>query len=381
MSVRSNKIRPFTVHVEQSILDDMKARISNTRWTDEIIGSGWSNGTNLGYLKELAAYWVHEFDWRKLEAEINFYPNFLAEINGHTIHFMHIRGKGKISVPLVITHGWPGSFLEMMKLVPLLTSDENFSFDLVIPSIMGFGFSEKITEPGCNSIFVADLWLQLMKELGYKKFGAQGGDIGAGISAWLALRYPENILGLHLNFIPGSYNPYVMEGEPLVPGMEEYLKKRNQWIMEEGAYSQLHRTKPISLAHGLNDSPIGLCSWIIEKFHTWSDNKGHIENSFTKDELLGNITLYWVTQTIHSSIRIYKENANAPMKFGKDDFVRVPVAFANFIKEISAPPRPWIEKGFNIRHWTDMPEGGHFAALEQPRLLADDIIDFFKSIT
>ena len=373
-------IKPFTVNISQQVLDDLKLRLSLTRWPDEIEGSAWDYGSSLSYMKELTAYWQHTFDWRSVETEINSYPNFLADIDGHQVHFMHIKGKGKQSVPLMITHGWPGSFLEMMKLIPLLTEDADFSFDLVIPSIPGFGFSDKITEPGCNSEFVADLWHKLMIELDYKRYGAQGGDIGSGVSTWLSLKYPGSVIGLHLNYISGSYKPYLAEGEQLTDEVQAFQKSAAEWSAKEGAYAYIHATKPITAAYGLTDSPAGLCAWIVEKFHGWGDNKGRIENSFSKDQLLANITLYWVTGTIHSSIRIYNENSKNPMVFRENQFVKVPVAFAKFPKELPTPPRAYIEKGFNIKRWTVMPAGGHFAAVEQPELLAEDIITFFSNL-
>lgn len=373
-------IQPFLANIPQQVLDDLKLRIVRTRWPDEIIDSGWGYGTNFSFLKELADYWVNTFDWRKVETEINSYPNFITEINGYKIHFLHIKGSGAKSIPIIITHGWPGSFLELMKLIPLLANNEKISFDLVIPSIIGFGFSGKSTRPGCNSLLVAELWHKLMNELGYKKYGAHGGDIGSGISTWLSLKYPDSIIGLHLNYISGSYKPYLREGEQLSEEEAEFQKLTTNWSAKEGAYSHLHSTKPITLAYGLNDSPVGLCAWIIEKFYGWSDNKGNIEKVFTKDELLANVTLYWITQTIHSSIRMYNENSKRPLVFDKNDFVKVPVGFAKFPKELPTPPRSYIEKAFNIQHWTEMPAGGHFAAMEQPALLAKDILDFFMTL-
>ncbi|MEO7214569.1 MAG: epoxide hydrolase family protein [Mucilaginibacter sp.] len=375
-----NMIKPFIVDVPQQVLDDLKNRLMLTRWPDTFAGGDWNYGADLGYMKELADYWQHQFDWRKVEREINALPNFLANINGHEIHFLHIKGKGKRSVPLLITHGWPGSFLEMMKLVPLLTEDPEDSFDLVIPSIPGFGFSAKPLAAGCNSAFVAELWHQLMGELGYKRYGAQGGDIGSGISTWLALRYPENIIGLHLNYISGSYKPYLPEGEKLSDEVLVFQKAGAEWSAKEGAYAYIHATKPLTAAYGLNDSPVGLCAWIIEKFNGWSDNGGNVENVFTKDELLANVTLYWITQTISSSMGMYKENSKKPIVFAKGESIKVPVAFARFPHELPTPPRSYIEKGFNVQRWTEMPKGGHFAAAEQPVLLAKDIKAFFFDI-
>ena len=373
-------ITPFSVDIPQSELDDLKTRLKNTRWPDEIEGSHWNYGTNLSYVKELTDYWLNTFDWRLVEEEINSYPNFIAEIDGYKIHFMHIKGKGEKSIPLIISHGWPGSFLEMMKLIPLLTTDAAFSFDLVIPSVMGFGFSDKIDHEGGNSSFVADLWHKLMIELGYARYGAQGGDIGSGISTWLSLKYPNNVIGIHLNYISGSYSPYIKEGEQLSEEVVAFKKTAVNWYVAEGGYSHMHGTKPLTLAYGLTDSPVGLCAWILEKFKSWSDTDENIENTFTKDELLANVTLYWLTQTIHSSIRIYNENGKKPHVFGKHDFIKVPVGFAKFPKELPTPPRSYIEKGFNIQRWTEMDAGGHFAAMEQPTLLANDITSFFKTI-
>ncbi|WP_299290876.1 epoxide hydrolase family protein [uncultured Mucilaginibacter sp.] len=342
--------------------------------------TGWSTGSSLAYMKELAAYWTDEFDWQKVEDQINFYPNFLTEIDGKQIHFIHVKGKGRKSIPLLITHGWPGSFLEMLKIIPLLTDHQDFSFDVIIPSLPGFGFSEKVTATGCNSRYVASLWYQLMQQLGYKQVGLQGGDIGAGVSTAFALQYPEATLGLMLNYIPGSYQPFLKEGEVFTAEELTYKKYIADWFAKEGAYAHLHSTKPLTLVYGLNDSPVGLCAWMLEKFYAWSDCNGNLDSIFTKDELLGNITLYWFTETIHSSVYIYYENSKSPLVFGKEDFVKCPVGIVKFPKEISFPPRIYVERGYNVTYWNEHQQGGHFAALEQPELLSKDIIRFFKQI-
>lgn len=373
-------ITEFKCHISPSAIDDLRSRLSQTRWTDEIKRSDWQYGAGLSYIRELADYWLNKFDWRKVENEINQYPNYIAEIDGTKIHFLHIKGKGKKSVPLIITHGWPGSFLEMNKLIIPLTTNPEFSFDLIIPSIPGFGFSQKINVPGCNLWFIADLWNKLIKELGYKKVLAQGGDFGAGISTALALKHPEDVLGLHLNYIPGSYFPFLSETEKLTEEEILFQKNAEDWHTTEGAYSHQHRTKPLTLAYGLNDSPVGLCAWIVEKFYGWSDCNGNIESVFTKDELLSNVSLYWYTETIHSSIRLYNENSKVPLLFSKNDFVNTPTGIARFHKEEPFPPGKFIERGYNIQHWTDIPKGGHFAAMEQPALLANDIIQFAKTL-
>lgn len=373
-------VQPFRVNVSEQILIDLRERIQRTRWPDEITNSGWAYGANLSYMKEIAEYWLTKFDWRKIENEINSYPNFLAEIDGCKIHYLHIKGTGKKSIPLIAMHGWPGSFLEMMKLIPLLTNNAELTFDLVVPSLMGYGFSQKITESGCNLQFMGRLYCKLMKELHYEKFGAHGGDFGSGLGMVLALNYPQNIIGLHLNNIEGYYTPYVPEGEKLTEEEIQYEKDGEAWYNREGAYSHQQRTKPLTLAYGLNDSPIGLCAWIIEKFFAWSDCNGNIESVFTKDELLANVTLYWVTETLHSSIRLYNESRKTPLRLTKDDFVNVPVGIVRFPMEDAVPPRKYVERGFNVQRWTHMPAGGHFASMEQPEMLAKDIKDFFQSL-
>jgi pimeloyl-ACP methyl ester carboxylesterase len=370
----------FKCKISQPNIDDLKFRISQTRWTDEIKDSNWQYGTSLAYMKELADYWLNKFEWREEEDKINQYPNYIAEIDGIKVHFLHIKGKGKTSVPLIITHGWPGSFLEMFKLIPLLTTDPEYSFDLIIPSIPGFGFSQKINTPGCNLWFIADLWSKLISELGYKKVIAQGGDFGAGINTALALTHPDKLIGLHLNYIHSSFFPFVPTNEIFSEEENLYLKSADEWYKTEGAYAHQHRTKPLTVAYGLNDSPIGLCAWILEKFYEWSDCNGNIESVFTKDELLANISLYWFTQTIHSSIRLYNETIKQPLQFLENDFVNAPLGISKFHKEEPFPPRKFIERGYNVQHWTDISKGGHFAAMESPELLANDIIHFAKKL-
>jgi len=372
--------RHFKINIEQEVLEDLKNRLKSTRWPDEIIDSEWTYGANLEYMKELAQYWQTEFDWRKTENDINLFDNFIIEIEGIKIHFLHTKGRGKKSIPLIITHGWPGSFLEMMKLIPLLTEDTELSFDLVIPSMIGFGFSEKLYHSGGNVSFMADLWLKLMQELGFDKFGVQGGDFGAGVSASLARKYPKHVIGMHLNYIPGNYQPILEEGEEFTEDEKEFIKSEDDWYFKEGGYSLQQKTKPLTLAYGLNDSPMGLCAWIVEKMYSWAECKGNIENVFSKDELLSNVTLYWVTKTLHSSIRLYNENSRSPLKISKDSPINVPTGIARFRFEEPFPPKKFVQRGFNLQHWTEFPEGGHFPAMEKPELLAKDISDFFGKL-
>ena len=374
---------PFTVTVPQSVLDDLKDRLARTRWTDELEGAGWDYGTNLAYLKTLVDYWQHTFDWRVQEKKLNQFAHFRADIDGFGIHFIHERGRGPKPLPLILTHGWPGSFFEMLKILPLLTDpaghggDPADSFDVIVPSLPGFGFSDHPNVRGMTTAKTAELWARLMTEaLGYHRFAAAGGDIGAGVTQRLALAHPDLLVGLHLTYLGAAASP--PEPTNLSEAEKRYLSAIRQWSLQEGAYSLLQATKPQTLAYGLNDSPVGLAAWIIEKFRAWSDCDGEVERRFSKDELLTNIVLYWVTETIPSSVRIYYENAHAPSPLQPGQHIEVPAGFALFPKEISLPPREWAERSLRVQRWTEMPEGGHFAAMEEPARLAEDLRAFFR---
>jgi pimeloyl-ACP methyl ester carboxylesterase len=381
-------IETFRVNVEQSVLDDLRERLRRTRWPDQIPGSGWEYGANLEYMKELIAYWQKEFDWRKQEREINKFPQFKAVIDGLGIHFVHVRGNGPNPLPLIITHGWPGSFLEMYKILALLTDPASSggkaedAFDVVVPSVPGYGFSDLPAKRGFTTFSAAELFIKLMEELGYHKFGAQGGDWGSSISTRMALVHPEKLLGLHLNYIPGSYRPYIGPETPALSAIEEkFVKGSERWLEEEGGYDHIQATYPQTAAFGLNDSPAGLAAWILEKLRSWSDSKGDVETRFSKDEILTHITLYWVTQTIYSSMRLYYEVArHAQLAFQKGEKVTVPTGMAHFAFEEPAAPREWVERGYNLQRWSYFPKGGHFAAWEEPELLAQDIREFFRPL-
>jgi pimeloyl-ACP methyl ester carboxylesterase len=379
--VLTSEMTKFVVDIAHKQLNDLRSRLQATRWPDSIHGSGWEFGVDLHYMKDLCRYWATDFNWRNVENEINSFPNFIMSVDGITIHFIHIKSKKPNALPLIITHGWPGSFLEMFKLARLLQDSTSTAFHLVIPSIVGFGFSQRMVSSGCNSFFIAALWHKLMANLGYAKYIAQGGDFGAGISTAMALQHPDHVIGIHLNYIPGSYLPHLDPSDEFSNEEKEFLKTLEHWYANEGAYAHQHRTRPLTLAYGLNDSPAGLCAWIVEKFYYWSDCNGNIEHVFTKDELLGNVSLYWLTETIHSSIRLYNENSKKPLRFTPGTFVRVPVAIARFAKEAPFPPRKFVERGYNIQQWTDYPSGGHFAAMEKPHELASDIIKFAEHIS
>ena len=381
------KLQPFKIQVSEEILSDLRDRLSRTRWSDDISGSGWDYGTNLAYIQELVDYWQNEFDWRAQERLINSFAHFRAEIDGLGIHFIHEKGKGPRPMPLVITHGWPGSFFEMYKIIPLLTDpgsnggDPADSFDVVAPSMPGYGFSDHTSEPGMHVLRISDLWNKLMTEgLKYDRFGAHGGDWGASVTAYLGSAYPQNVIGIHVTSMVRP-TPYLGPGSrALTEAEKEHMQQREHWLAAEGGYSRIQSTKPQTLSFGLNDSPAGLAAWIVEKYRTWSDCGGDVEKKFTKDELLTTVTIYWVAETINSATRLYYETQNHPWEMKQGERIDVPSAMAVFPKELSHPPREWGERSFNVQRWTELPRGGHFAALEEPELLVEDIRAFFRPL-
>lgn len=381
------RVRPFSINVPASTLSDLKARLAQTRLPDAISDSDWTYGASLEYMKEIVDYWQTQFDWRVQEKALNQFRQFHADIDGLSVHFIHERGLGSQPLPLVITHGWPGSFVEMLKLIPQLTDPASHgaaaddSFDVIVPSMPGYGFSNPATKPGINAFRIAELWVQLMNGLGYSRFGAQGGDWGASVGTCLGLMYPENLMGLHLNYIPGSYKPFLGSGTRGLSETEtKFLQAQENWSQAEGGYGHVQATKPQTLAFGLTDSPAGLAAWIIEKFRDWSDCDGDVERCFSKDELLTNVMIYWTTQTIHSSMRLYYEARKRPLHFKAGEKVRAPCGVARFSKEAPFPPREWVERGYNVQRWSEFPVGGHFAAMEEPESLAADIRAFFRPL-
>ena len=379
------EVRPFTIAVENSVLDDLRQRLADTRWPDEIPNTGWDYGSNLTYIKELVDYWRTDFDWRAQEAELNAFNHFKSEVDGLDIHFIHENGKGPNPIPLIITHGWPSCFFEMTKIIPLLADpashrgDAADSFDVVAPSLPGFGFSDHAQDRGMEVQRVAGMWNKLMTQnLGYPKFGAQGGDIGSGVTARLGFAHSDTLYGIHLTSITRP-TPYLGPGsKPVTDSEQALIAQRDKWFQDEGGYNHIQGTKPQTLAYGLNDSPVGLAAWIVEKYRTWSDCGGDVEKSYTKDELLTIVTIYWVTQTISSSTRMYFENQKHLWTMEKDQKVPTPAGMAMFPQEISKPPREWGERSYDVRRWTEMASGGHFAALEEPQLLAEEVRAFFR---
>ena len=378
-------IRPFTIRVPDAVLADLKARLKNPRVPDALNGDGWTYGTDTGYLKLLVAYWRDRFDWRAQERVLNQFEQFTTNIDGLTIHFLHRRSKQAHAFPLLITHGWPGSFVEFAKVIGPLTDPAAFggrpedAFDVVIPSIPGFAFSGKPREPGYDTARIGAIEAKLMARLGYDRYGVQGGDWGSIIGTQVALNDAPHVAGLHLNMCTAAA-PAGDPNEGLSDAEKARLKVRQAFQTEETGYQQIQGTKPQTIGIALNDSPAGLAAWIAEKFRTWCDCDGNPDTIFTKNELLTNITLYWVTQTAASSARIYYESRHAGPDPGGPRRVEVPTACADFPKEIIWAPRRWLERRYNITRWTVMPRGGHFAAFEQPALLVDDVRAFFRTV-
>lgn len=379
----ADAIRPFRIHVEDAVLRDLKDRLARTRWPDPIDGTTWEYGTDLHYMKDLIRYWQEKYDWRAHERQLNELPQFTTEIDGLPIHFVHVRSKEKNALPLVIIHGWPGSFYEFYKIIGPLTDPvahggkSEDAFHVVCPSLPGFGFSGKPQTPGWSVSRMSDTIAKLMARLGYTRYAAQGGDWGSSVANWLGGFDAEHVVGVHLNFQGGGVPNVPDPWAGVTPDEKQRFEKRQAELNNHRAYGAIQGSRPQTLGFALNDSPSGLAAWIVDKFWAWSDHKGNLDNSFTKDELLTNIMIYWVTETPASAARIYFERQfyNGGRSQG-----RVPVGVALFPKEINVPPRKWVEKQYNLTHWTEMPRGGHFAALEAPELLVEDVRKFFGKL-
>ena len=376
------QIEPFKIEVPEAVLTDLRERLARTRFPDEVPDTGWEYGTNLAYMRELVQYWLTQYDWREHEAALNRLPHYKATIDGLELHFIHERGRGSRAKPLLLSHGWPGTIYEFMEIIPMLADPGTFgadvaqAFDVVAPSLPGYGFSGHPRVRATNIQIIAEIFHKLMTEvLGYPRYCAQGGDWGSAITSRLGEVHGDALYGIHVNlvFVGGRTR---REGN-LSNEEKVFLADLDSFRREETGYQQIQGTKPQTLAYGLNDSPVGLAAWIIEKFRTWSDCAGDIERRFTKDQLLTNVMIYWITQSINSSTRLYYESRHHPWRPDPKKRIETPTAAAIFPGEILKPPREWAEEAFNIQRWTAMPRGGHFAAMEEPRLLADDIRAFF----
>ncbi len=376
-------IERFQIRVDDSVLEDLRTRLEKTRIPDQIEGSGWEYGIPLDYLRELVEYWREGYDWRTQEARLNELEHFRTRVDGQSIHLIHARSEHADALPLLLTHGWPGSVLEFLDVIPRLTAPEAHgghaadAFHVVAPSLPGYGFSEPTRTRGWNVQRIARAFVELMGRLGYSRYGAQGGDWGAQVSTRIGALDPEHCAAIHLN-MPIADPPE--DRVPLSDVDKADLTAMQSFQREESGYALEQATKPQTLGVGLNDSPAGLLAWIVEKFRTWSDCDGHPENVFTRDQLITNVMVYWATQTIASSARLYWEHQHVGSGEAPPQFVGVPTGVARYPKEVLRFPRSWVEHRYNVTHWAVMPRGGHFAAMEQPELFTEDLRNFFRTM-
>jgi len=377
---------PFRAHVPDAAIDDLKMRLALTRFPDQPPGAPWATGTDLAWMRELAEHWRTRFDWRAQEARLNAFPQFKVPLAGIELHYIHAPGEGPAPLPLLLSHGWPGSVFEFVDLIPRLTHPERFggdpadAFTVVAPSLPGYGFSFAPGQPRLSVEQMADAFATLMADvLGYRRFATQGGDWGASVSARLGFAHPQQTIGVHLNLLPlrrdAKPRPDASEAE------RRYLGELQHWLSEETGYSTQQGTRPQTLAYGLTDSPVGLAAWIAEKMRAWSDCGGDVESVFGKDEILANVSLYWFTGAIGSSFWPYYARHHGPWPIPDGATVDVPMGYCEFPTEIVRPPRSLAERTFtDIRRWSVMPHGGHFAAMEQPAALAEEIRAFYRPL-
>jgi microsomal epoxide hydrolase len=378
-------VERFKANVDQAVLDDLRERLERTRFPGQLDDAQWSYGTELGYLRELVDYWINDFDWRAVEARLNSFDHYTALVDGRRQHFIHQRSPHDDAMPLVITHGWPGSVLEFMDVIGPLTDPTAHggkaadAFHVVCPAIPGYGFSEAPAQAGFDIRRVGACNAELMEGLGYSHYGAQGGDWGAIATSWLGLDDSEHCTGVHLNMVVAA-PPEGDDMQGLSDREAEGLAAMAEFMEEGAGYQAIQGTRPQTLGYGLNDSPAGLAAWIVEKFHAWSDCDGRVENRFSKDQLLANITLYWVTGSITSSTRLYCETRRAGRFGALPEKIKVPTGCAIFPRELFRPPRRWAEAAYNVVHWSEMDSGGHFAAMEEPAALVEDMRTFFRQL-
>src|SRR3984957_9906094 len=382
----------FVISVPEETLSDLRERLGRTRWAPDFANANWEYGTKAEDLRELVDYWRNEYDWRKHERAINAFANYKTEIDGVPIHFIQEPGKGPKPIPLILSHGWPWTFWDFNKVIKPLSDPASFggdpadAFDVIVPSLPGYGFSTPLTKTGINYWNTADLWVKLMRdELGYDKFAAQGGDWGALITAQLGHKFAQHLYGVHVNLmVPLSFfgGEDAPTPEDYAPDQKAWLERNRTFMDDGGGYMHEQRTRPQTLAFALNDSPAGLCSWILEKRRAWSDCNGNVETRFSKDDLCTTMTLYWGTQTYGTSARYYYEGLHNLWKPSHDrhPVVEAPTGAAVFQKEVFLMPHKWAEKYYNLKRWTVMPSGGHFAPMEEPERLIEDIRAFFRPL-
>jgi len=394
--VDSEAIRPYHISISKEALTDLRNRVNATRWPDKETVTDQSQGVKLQQIQGLVKYWGTTYDWRKTEAKLNALPQFVTNINGLDIQFIHIKSKHKNALPLVITHGWPGSFFELLKVIGPLTDPTAYggkaedAFDLVIPSMPGYGFSEKPAGTGWRPEKIGNAWDILMKRLGYKNYVSQGGDWGSVIADAMARQAPEGLLGIHVNMpatVPADIAKALKDGDPAPEGLSAKEKAAfvslNKLYTRGGGYAGMMVTRPQTLGYGLTDSPVGLASFFLDKFNEWTYSEGNAEKSLTKDEMLDDITLYWLTNTANSSAQLYWENNtnNFNVVEQKTNDIKIPVAVTVFPGEIYQAPKSWTEKSYkNLIYFNEVSKGGHFASWEEPQLFTEELRAAFKSL-
>jgi pimeloyl-ACP methyl ester carboxylesterase len=388
-------MNPFRIEVGDDVLTDLRERLGRTRWPNQLRDAGWDYGTELGYLQDLCAYWADGYDWRAHEARLNGWEQFVTEIDGQRIHFLHARSPREDALPLLMMHGWPGSIVEFIHVIDRLRDpaahggDAADAFHVICPSLPGYGFSGPTAERGWNPARMARAFAELMSRLGYERYGAQGGDWGASVAAQIATSHARHVCGLHLNLVMVGMPPD-FDLSTLSAAEQASLAESAAFFEDGSGYLQIQGTRPQSVGYGLDDSPAGLAAWIAEKFRAWTDcvdenGERELDRAISRDDLLTNITLYWVTRTATSSARLYYE-AHIPAQLrggnvgGGLERIEVPTGCALYPRELLRPPRVWAERAYNVVHWAEMPRGGHFAAFEQPELFSDDVRTFFRTV-
>jgi len=384
----SDEVVPFRIEVPQGTLGDLRARLAGTRWPEAETVDDWSQGVPLSYLRELCRHWAEDYDWRATERRLNLLPQFRTEVDGLGIHLLHLRSPHPDAFPVVLTHGWPGSVVEFLKVIGPLTDptahggDAADAFHLVVPSLPGYGFSDRPAQPGWGVERIAGAWARLMARLGYRRYGAQGGDWGTSVSTSIAQQDPEHVAGIHLN--PPLAPPDPATFDDLTEAERATLAALEHAAEWESGYSQEHATRPQTIGYALVDSPAALCAWIVEKFWAWTDHDGQLEDVLTRDELLDNLMLYWLPGTGAASARLYWESirqVNRWISGPVTDTVAVPTGCSIFPKELQRPSRRWAARRFlDIRWWNELDKGGHFAAFEQPELFVNEVRAFFRLV-
>lgn len=377
----SEAIHPFTVAIPDAALDDLRQRLANARWPEAETVDDWSQGVPIARLRDLCAYWQDGYDWRACEARLNAYPQFRTEIDGLGIHFLHVRSPDADALPILLTHGWPGSILEFLKVIGPLTDPAAHgapgapAFHLVIPSLPGYGFSDKPSGTGWGVERIAAAWITLMRRLGYQRFVAQGGDWGAAVTTGVAMARPAELAGIHLN-MPLVF-PEQSDFADLTPAEQASVESMGFYQEKDSGYAKQQGTRPQTIGYALADSPVGQAAWIYEKFYAWTDNDGTPESALGRDEILDDISIYWLTNSGASSARLYWESANAFRAQRLD----LPVGASVFPKEIFRPSRRWAERSYpQLIHWNELPKGGHFAAFEQPELFVGELRACFSKL-